>query len=443
MSIQTAFHGVALPSLTPASSSPHRPRRLMIRAEVEPSDKSVEVMRKFSEQYARRSGTYFCVDKGVTAVVIKCMPHDLDSSTILGCLLLQWSQQFFVGLTHVEINCKECKHFVELRRTINLHRGLLIIETQWGHLYVLVGADREEEEWEMSARPHVTITLGRSGQFVKRARPGADFGQSDHDVSSGRHQPTRERSGSDMTDSSLYGSQHKNKRIRTENNNSSSDRRIGRNDLRFKLINKSLFRKTDTGGGGQNDVDLREKLSRNREISFKSNPRRNLGEFRTSGTVRRLPPMRSADDLLQLDSKRKSYSSRTVDERRHRSPDKLNSNARAFYSPRSHKDLPHALSMRPIDASRHSSFIKNGLVNSSRTISSLGKTGLPIDAGKSVVRDSSSGSIMHRSTHKRRGRGGREDEEVEGRIGDAAMAEEMGCQWQRRMRRTSIPVNRA
>lgn len=38
---------------------------------MEPSDKSVEVMRKFSEQYARRSGTYFCVDKGVTAVVIK------------------------------------------------------------------------------------------------------------------------------------------------------------------------------------------------------------------------------------------------------------------------------------------------------------------------------------------------------------------------------------
>lgn len=31
----------------------------------------MEVMRKFSEQYARRSGTYFCVDKGVTSVVIK------------------------------------------------------------------------------------------------------------------------------------------------------------------------------------------------------------------------------------------------------------------------------------------------------------------------------------------------------------------------------------
>ncbi|RZB45981.1 Ferredoxin-thioredoxin reductase catalytic chain, chloroplastic [Glycine soja] len=41
----------------------------------EPSDKSVEIMRKFSEQYARKSGTYFCVDKGVTSVVIKTGLH--------------------------------------------------------------------------------------------------------------------------------------------------------------------------------------------------------------------------------------------------------------------------------------------------------------------------------------------------------------------------------
>ena len=31
--------------------------------------KNLEVMRKFSEQYAKRSGTYFCMDKSVTAVV--------------------------------------------------------------------------------------------------------------------------------------------------------------------------------------------------------------------------------------------------------------------------------------------------------------------------------------------------------------------------------------
>jgi len=46
---------------------------LLLVFAAEPSEKSVEIMRKFSEQYARRSGTYFCVDKGVTSVVIKVL----------------------------------------------------------------------------------------------------------------------------------------------------------------------------------------------------------------------------------------------------------------------------------------------------------------------------------------------------------------------------------
>jgi len=37
--------------------------------------KSLEIMRKFSEQYAKSSGTYFCIDKSVTAVVIKVRTH--------------------------------------------------------------------------------------------------------------------------------------------------------------------------------------------------------------------------------------------------------------------------------------------------------------------------------------------------------------------------------
>ncbi|KAJ9562371.1 hypothetical protein OSB04_007531 [Centaurea solstitialis] len=45
----------------------------------EPSDKSVEIMRKFSEQYARKSDTFFCVDKGVTSVVIKGLADHRDS----------------------------------------------------------------------------------------------------------------------------------------------------------------------------------------------------------------------------------------------------------------------------------------------------------------------------------------------------------------------------
>ncbi|KAM6557029.1 hypothetical protein CsatB_004048 [Cannabis sativa] len=67
---------VAIPSFALPTS---RSRRgCVIRAKVEPSEKSVELMRKFSEQYARRSGTYFCVDKGVTSVVIKGLADHKD-----------------------------------------------------------------------------------------------------------------------------------------------------------------------------------------------------------------------------------------------------------------------------------------------------------------------------------------------------------------------------
>lgn len=53
-------------------------RALVVRAttentttDAETMDKNLELMRHFSEQYAQRTGTYFCVDKSVTAVVIQ------------------------------------------------------------------------------------------------------------------------------------------------------------------------------------------------------------------------------------------------------------------------------------------------------------------------------------------------------------------------------------
>jgi len=38
----------------------------------------LETMRKFSEQYAKRTDTYFCVDKSVTAVVIQGLAENKD-----------------------------------------------------------------------------------------------------------------------------------------------------------------------------------------------------------------------------------------------------------------------------------------------------------------------------------------------------------------------------
>ncbi len=42
------------------------------------SDKSLEAMRMFSETYAKRTGTYFCADPGVTAVVIEGLARHKD-----------------------------------------------------------------------------------------------------------------------------------------------------------------------------------------------------------------------------------------------------------------------------------------------------------------------------------------------------------------------------
>ncbi|RLN13070.1 ferredoxin-thioredoxin reductase catalytic chain, chloroplastic [Panicum miliaceum] len=69
----------------PSSTAPTgRPRgRWVVRAQAAGADasddKSVEIMRKFSEQYARRSNTYFCADKTVTAVVIKGLADHKDT----------------------------------------------------------------------------------------------------------------------------------------------------------------------------------------------------------------------------------------------------------------------------------------------------------------------------------------------------------------------------
>nr|YP_010336223.1 ferredoxin-thioredoxin reductase beta subunit [Chroodactylon ornatum]UNJ14629.1 ferredoxin-thioredoxin reductase beta subunit [Chroodactylon ornatum] len=46
--------------------------------EISPFPKSLEAMRKFSETYAKRTNTYFCVDSTVTAVVIEGLARHKD-----------------------------------------------------------------------------------------------------------------------------------------------------------------------------------------------------------------------------------------------------------------------------------------------------------------------------------------------------------------------------
>lgn len=72
---------LAAPLAGSSRSQCRQPRHFAVRAEegtVATESKSLETMRKFSEQYAKRTDTFFCVDKSVTAVVIQGLAENKD-----------------------------------------------------------------------------------------------------------------------------------------------------------------------------------------------------------------------------------------------------------------------------------------------------------------------------------------------------------------------------
>ena len=58
------------------------------------SDKSLEAMRHFSEQYAKRTGTYFCSESSVTAVVIEGLAKHKDELgapyALVAIMMIKW-----------------------------------------------------------------------------------------------------------------------------------------------------------------------------------------------------------------------------------------------------------------------------------------------------------------------------------------------------------------
>jgi ferredoxin-thioredoxin reductase catalytic chain len=67
----------SLPPPATVTASDSAPAHPSAAAERPPSD-SLEVIRKFAETYAQRTGTYFCSDPGVTAVVLEGLARHKD-----------------------------------------------------------------------------------------------------------------------------------------------------------------------------------------------------------------------------------------------------------------------------------------------------------------------------------------------------------------------------
>ncbi|XP_058112121.1 uncharacterized protein LOC131255430 isoform X2 [Magnolia sinica] len=240
------------------------------------------------------------------------------------------------------------------------------------------------------SRPQVTITLGRSGQVVKRADTISDGSHSDY-VPSGSKRPVRERLGGSNVDTRhLYGGRSKRKRQRkdvvNDGNQYFSNARVGQDDLRHKLMRKNLSRRTRSDGEQHDGVDLREKLSRTVHAPSRIDARQRMPEPKATSLLSRIPPTRSADDLLQVDSLRKSYSAWTLDGLRHRSPDRLLGSSRGISSTRNVDGLRQVSSIRPLDAPRSNSFLTKGAIDASRPTTFMAKAPATLEAAKPVVR---------------------------------------------------------
>ncbi|KAF8399332.1 hypothetical protein HHK36_015197 [Tetracentron sinense] len=257
---------------------------------------------------------------------------------------------------------------------------------------------------------HSLLLLANLLKVVKRARPISDGARSDSLPSSGNKRSIRERLGINGDSSVLYGAQPKNKRRRGDNstynpsNNGADDARIGPDDLRLKLTRKNISRRIRSNGEEQNNMDLREKISRTVQPPMSINTRHRMPEPKLTGYRRRIPPTRSADDLLQMDSLRKSYSDWTLDGLRGRSPGRILGTSRGLSPQRNMDELRQFPSIRPIDASRPDPYMRRDVhvLNSSRPTGPthfMMKSTVPLEAAKPVTRLPPPSGIIQKSSY--------------------------------------------
>ncbi|XP_028754363.1 uncharacterized protein LOC114744038 isoform X2 [Neltuma alba] len=205
-----------------------------------------------------------------------------------------------------------------------------------------------------SSRGRVTITLGHSGQVVKRDQSTADVPFPSY-AAVGTKRSVRDRLGND-TESSLWNgndlSNYKRQRGDISSQNGFNDGRIGKDDLRLKLMRKSASRLAESNGGKRH-MDLREKLSRVApSAAANSSSKQNLSEPRETSMLGRIPSARSSGDLARMESVRSSYSPWTLDHIRRRSPEGLPSTSRGISPQRKMEDLQRRPSNRTYDSIR-------------------------------------------------------------------------------------------
>lgn len=250
-----------------------------------------------------------------------------------------------------------------------------------------------------NSKARVTITLGRSGQVVKRAATVSDD-YSNLLPTVGNKRSVRDRLGSNSDSWSVPGS-HGSSSYKRQRGDSSltslvtNDVRVGKDDLRYKLMQKNVFTKAQNDDG-RNKIDLREKLSRTAQPSGPSigsfGSQRQMPELKSSSLLGQIPS-RSADYLRHMDSSRNSHSAWTLEHIRRRSPDRLDhlrsadrvlGTSRGLSPPRNVESLQRRPLNRSLDALMHKDVLDTPRSVTSST-SFMTKPVLPSISAKPVV----------------------------------------------------------
>ncbi|KAL2349357.1 hypothetical protein Fmac_003357 [Flemingia macrophylla] len=213
------------------------------------------------------------------------------------------------------------------------------------------------------SRSRVTITLGRSGQVVKRDISSVDAAFSSLPTT-GTKRSVRDRIGSNADSSAWHGNGlWSNKRHRGD---ISMQNGLDGNDLRLKLMQKSASRQADSNGSKRH-MDLREKLSKaSHPLTNSYNSKQHVPESRETSLLRQIPSARSSDDLLRMESMRSSYSPWTLDHIRRRSPDGFPNASRGISPQRDIQDLQRRPLNRTYDGVRSVPYVGRDVLETSR-----------------------------------------------------------------------------
>ncbi|CAN4082509.1 unnamed protein product [Withania somnifera] len=207
------------------------------------------------------------------------------------------------------------------------------------------------------SRPQVTITLGRSGQkVVKRSSASQSNGFDQQTLSSGKRSLGETyRTGAEDPSKSLRKRARGDKDAGGSRYGRQNDARVGKNDLRLKLMHRRRQREILL------QIEERKKEQRKRMTGSAQSAEQSHRRPVTSNQ-----PSSGASKLIQIEATRSSYASQTAVGVRPRSPKRLAKDSREVASSRNITAVQHVPSVRPAEASKMVRMLGKDLVNPSQ-----------------------------------------------------------------------------